>query len=269
LKMRFTLQLFKQFRYKAPNVPREGSIVNELGELTKKYANLPDSYIQRASELVEYTTPNRIEYLPKKMEPRVYRFTSNRPWTDEWKRQNDTERWPVLLEPIKEWCFFKGDRVEVLIGKDRGKQGIVSQVIQERNWVYVAGLNTHLRRIGSKQPGSAGFYVKSEEPLLVTRHVSLVDPSDNKPTKIDWRYTEDGVKVRVSLRTGRIVPIPPSAEETMDYKSPETYLEGDKDTKADAVKSVDFRPTLKTFEMDVMESMGITEDRIPKKTYWY
>lgn len=41
--------------------------------------------------------------------------------------------------------FFRGDRVEIMVGKDKGKQGIVSQVIQERNWVFVDGLNTHLR----------------------------------------------------------------------------------------------------------------------------
>jgi len=46
-------------------------------------------------------------------------------------------------------------------------------------------------------------------------------------------------------------------------------IEGDKDTKAAVVEEVTFEPRLKTFEMDVMESLGITEDRIPKKTYWY
>lgn len=45
--------------------------------------------------------------------------------------------------------------------------------------------------------------------------------------------------------------------------------EGDKDTKADVVKAVNFRPTLKTFEMEIMESMGIIEHRVPKKSYWY
>lgn len=34
-----------------------------------------------------------------------------------------------------------------MVGKDKGKQGIVSQVIQERNWVFVEGLNTHLRTV--------------------------------------------------------------------------------------------------------------------------
>lgn len=56
-------------------------------------------------------------------------------------------------------------------------------------------------------------------------------------TAIEWRYTEDGQKVRISLRTGRIIPIPVSSEETIDYKSPNLYKEQPKDTsKADAEK---------------------------------
>lgn len=77
---------------------------------------------------VEFQTPNRREYQNKKLEQGVYRFTANRPWTDEWKRQNDKARRPVVVEPIRDWNFFRGDRVEVLVGRDRGKHGIVSQV---------------------------------------------------------------------------------------------------------------------------------------------
>lgn len=68
-------------------------------------------------------------------------------------------------------------QVEVLTGRDKGKQGIVSAVIQERNWVVVEGLNTHLRRIG-KDKDFPGSVVVSEAPLLVTTDVALVDPSD-------------------------------------------------------------------------------------------
>ena len=46
----------------------------------------------------------------------------------------------------------------------------------------------------------------------------------SKPTKIEWRYTEDGDRVRVSIRTGRIIPMPKMAEETMDYKTKSVYL---------------------------------------------
>ena len=64
------------------------------------------------------------------------------------------------------WGFFRGDRVELLVGRDKGKQGIIKQVIQERNWVMVEGLNTHLRRMG-KTEKFPGVLLKSESPLLV------------------------------------------------------------------------------------------------------
>lgn len=64
------------------------------------------------------------------------------------------------------WSYFRGDRVEVLVGRDKGKQGIVKQVYEERNWVIVEGLNCHYRRIG-KEGTYPGILVKSEAPLLV------------------------------------------------------------------------------------------------------
>lgn len=90
-----------------------------------------------------------------------------------------------------------------------------------------------------------------------------------QPTEFEWRFTEEGEKVRVSLRSGRVIPMPASAEETMDYKSKKTYRENEKDTPAAAASSITFQPKLKTFEMEIMDEMGIVEDRIPKKTYWY
>lgn len=247
------------------------SINNRIGELTKQYANLPEKYIERASEEVEWKTPDKINYLPRTVKKRVdyYRFTTNRPWTDEYKRQTQVGRSrSVFVEPIKNWSVFRGDRVEVLVGRDRGKQGFVSQVIQERNWVMVAGLNTHHRTLG-RTKGYPGMTIKSEAPLLVTSQVALVDPSDNKVCKTEWRFTEEGERVRVSLRTGRIIPIPQAAEETMDYKTRKTYAETDKDTIASVVEAITYQPALKTFEMDIMEQMGIKEERIPKKTFWY
>ena len=46
-----------------------------------------------------------------------------------------------IILPLKDWHFYRGDRVEIMIGKDAGKQGIVNSVIKQRNWVFVTGLN--------------------------------------------------------------------------------------------------------------------------------
>lgn len=166
--------------------------------------------------------------------------------------------------------FFRGDRVEVLVGKDKGKQGLVNQVIQERNWVIVEGLNCHMRHVGAeKEKNFPGIVIQSESPLLVTNQVKLVDPYDLQAAEVEWRFTEDGEKVRVSLRTGRLIPIPKMNSETKDYKSETTYTAKEKDTEGTDATAITFKPQLCTFEMDIMKKMGIEEDRVPAKTFWY
>ncbi|XP_055683985.1 probable 39S ribosomal protein L24, mitochondrial [Lutzomyia longipalpis] len=245
-------------------------LLRKVHDLSIKYSNFPESYVKRAMEQVYWKTPNEPNYQQKVIEKRRFRFTTNRPWTGQFRQQNlpRTSRKKVFIEPIAEWSFFRGDRVEVLVGRDKGKQGIVKQLIPERNWVLVEGLNCHMRKVGGEGE-YPGIYIKSEAPLLVTNQVKLVDPADLQATEIEWRYTEEGDKVRVSTRTGRIVPIPKEHEETHDYKSRGTYMEKDKDTPAKVVEEITFKPSLQTFEMEIMKEMGIQEERIPKKTYWY
>lgn len=215
-------------------------------------------------------------------------------------RSDDVSDHCSCLYATETWSYFRGDRVEVLVGKDKGKQGFVKQVIQERNWIIVDGLNCCLRKMKTEEDETKNFvYYKHELPLLVntikyfvplcvcvcvninnkyccdfvsfkvTNEVSLVDPGDLKPTEYEWRFTAEGTHVRVSLRSGRIIPMPATAEETMDYKSKKSYHERPKDTKDIIASAITFKPKLRTFEMDIMEEMGIVENRIPKKTYWY
>ncbi|XP_075985991.1 mitochondrial ribosomal protein L24 [Anticarsia gemmatalis] len=251
-----------------------GFLAKKVGDLTVKYSNFPESYVKRSYEQVYWKNPTNYPQYPKKQIARKhYRFTTNRPWTAQFAMQNERNnlRKKVFVEPIAEWSFFKGDRVEILVGKDKGKQGIVSQVIQERNWVIVEGLNTHLRVVGKDEKKKfPGITIQSEAPLLVTTDVKLVDPETLKPTEIEWRFTEEGDKVRVSMASSRIIPIPKTAEETMDFKSKAVYVENvEKDTTNDDATKVTFAPKLRTFEMDIMEEMGIKEDRVPAKSYWY
>lgn len=84
----------------------------------------------------------------------------------------------ILRTLSEEWSYFKGDRVQVLIGRDKGKQGFISQIIQERNWVIVEGLNTHLRELKADEDDKNGAVVLAEAPLLV----SGINPAD-EPVK--------------------------------------------------------------------------------------
>lgn len=47
------------------------------------------------------------------------------------------------------------------------------------------------------------------------------------------------------------------------------FLENVKDTTEEDIKAITFSPLLKTFEMDIMDDMGIKEDRVPAQTFWY
>lgn len=216
---------------------------------------------------VEWRTPDCPQYQKKVIERRRYRYNMSRPWEEGFYQANapGVRRKFVFVQPIV-WSIFRGDRVEILVGKDKGKQGIVNYVVKERNWVTVEGLNCTYRLLKANKQKQM---IKSECPLLVTNQVSLVDPTDNKPTKIEWRFTEEGKRVRVSVRTGRIIPIPLTAEETYDYKTKSTYVEQPKDTPAKALERITFVPKLMTFEQDIMEEMKITEEGEPAKTYWY
>ncbi|XP_053999486.1 probable 39S ribosomal protein L24, mitochondrial [Hylaeus anthracinus] len=252
--MKFTTALFTRMAY-----------------WSKKYSNLPDRYIDRVTEQVYWRTPRgKPQYLPRTIKRDKLYFSIHRPWTQGFQLDNKPRKNKqfIHVEPIKDWSFFRGDRVEVLVGVDKGKQGLVRDIIQERNWIIVEGLNTKLVCMG-KTKTFPGIYSRQEQPLLVPSQVQLVDPFDLKGTQIEWRYTSEGDYVRVSCRTGKIIPIPESVKETVDYKSPELYKEQAKDTLADDVKEVTFEVKLKTFEMDIMDKMGIKEDRVPKKYFWY
>ncbi|XP_044745374.1 probable 39S ribosomal protein L24, mitochondrial [Coccinella septempunctata] len=248
---------------------RLSSVLSKAKNWSNQYSNLPESYIKRATEQVYWKNPKGPQYKPNtEIKRKKFNYTVDRSWSLQFQQENAAGKChpKVWVEPLKEWSYFRGDRVEVLEGKDKGKQGFVSTIIQERNWVLVEGLNCKLEKMGTKENT---VYYQKEQPLLVTTQVVLVDPSDLKPTSFEWRYTEEGEKVRVSTRTGRIIPIPATNEETRDYKSKSTYKEQPKDTLSAEVDKITFEPKLCTFEMEIMEKMGIKEDRVPAKSYWY
>lgn len=247
------------------------SILNCVSKLPKNYANFPESYIKHKLRMVKYKTPKGRNF-QRRTERYNYNpyFDKDKPWSAEFQSNNQEGfNYPrIYVEPLKRFPIFKGDRVEILAGKDKGKFGVVSYVVEERNWVFVEGLNLR-RTLMHKSYRNPGMMNTEEAPLLINRDVALIDPEDHLPTEIEWRYDEAGKIVRVSTRTERIIPIPSRAFETADYRFPDSYDEQEKDTKAADVEAVTFEPALKTFEMDIMDQMDIKEERNPFPLYWY
>ncbi len=95
----------------------------------------------------------------------------------------------------------RDDQVVVISGKDRGKTGRVVRVDPAKERVYVEGLNV-VKRHQRPRPGSTdpGGVVEKEGPIHVS-NVMLLDPTDNKPTRVGI-VREGGARFRVARRTG-------------------------------------------------------------------
>ncbi len=96
----------------------------------------------------------------------------------------------------------KGDTVVVLTGRDRGKTGEVLRVFPDENRALVQGVNV-VKRHTRPRPGQAGGIVEKENPIHAS-NLSLVDPKDQKPTRIGFKVV-DGRKVRFARRSGEII----------------------------------------------------------------
>jgi large subunit ribosomal protein L24 len=98
----------------------------------------------------------------------------------------------------------KGDTVVVIAGKDKGAKGKVIQAYPEKNRVLVEGVNRikkHTRITQTQRGAQSGGIVTQEAPIHVS-NVMVVD-SDGKPTRVGYRTTEEGRKVRISRRNGK------------------------------------------------------------------
>ena len=96
----------------------------------------------------------------------------------------------------------KGDRVQVLAGKDKGRQGNVLKVLPKEDRVVVEGLNMVQRHTRPSQMDPQGGIKNKEAPLHVS-NVAVVD-SNGKATRVGFRVEGDK-KVRFAKTTGEVI----------------------------------------------------------------
>ena len=102
------------------------------------------------------------------------------------------------------------DTVKVIGGKDAGKVGRVTRTEPKRHFVYVEGLNL-VKRHQKPQPvqntqrkaQATGGIIEKEGPIHVS-NVMLVDPKDNKPTRVGIREGKGG-RERYAKRSGEAI----------------------------------------------------------------
>lgn len=97
----------------------------------------------------------------------------------------------------------KGDMVQVIAGKDKGAQGRVIEAYPKRDRVLVEGVNRvkkHVANSYNERGAESGGIVTQEAPIHVS-NVMVVD-SEGTPTRVGYRFVEDGKKVRVAKSNG-------------------------------------------------------------------
>ncbi len=100
----------------------------------------------------------------------------------------------------------KNDKVEVLAGKDKGKQGRVLEVRPD-NRVLVESVNIVKKHVRpNPNVGETGGIVDKEAPLHIS-NVALVNPISGKGERVGFKKLDDGRKVRVFRKSGEVADV--------------------------------------------------------------
>lgn len=96
----------------------------------------------------------------------------------------------------------KGDKVVVIAGSDKGKEGIVQAVYPKINKVVVEGVNVHKRHKKPTQQTPEGSVLDIYVPIDAS-NVALIDPKTKKATRVGIKVNKDGKKVRYAKKSGK------------------------------------------------------------------
>ena len=97
----------------------------------------------------------------------------------------------------------KGDKVKIILGKDRGREGQVEKVFPENGKVLVAGLNLYKKHVRPKREGEKGGVVEICRPLDVAK-VALVCPKCGQPTRVGYQISGKE-KLRICRKCKEII----------------------------------------------------------------
>ena len=98
--------------------------------------------------------------------------------------------------------LHKGDTVQVIAGKDKGKQGSIERVYAKNNTILIKGINIVKKHVKKTDTTPGGIY-EMEKPLDISK-VMFFDATTKKPSRLGYRV-EDGVKKRISKSSGQVV----------------------------------------------------------------
>ena len=103
----------------------------------------------------------------------------------------------------KKFRIKRGDRVVVLTGRDRGRQGEVLRVLRKDDRLIVQGVNM-VKRHQRPTAGHPGGIIDKEAAIHIS-NVAHADPTNGQPTRVGYKTLDDGRKVRFAKRSGEII----------------------------------------------------------------
>jgi len=98
----------------------------------------------------------------------------------------------------------KGDTVQVLAGRDKGKRGEVLSISPTETRAFVQGVNMVKRHTKPQGMGKPGGIVEKEGPIHLS-NLALLDPKGDKPTRVGFKVLDDGKKVRFAKASGEVI----------------------------------------------------------------
>jgi large subunit ribosomal protein L24 len=99
----------------------------------------------------------------------------------------------------------KGDLVEVISGKDRGKRGRILKVLRDKGRVIVQGVGFIKRHTRPNPQQNIKGGIAEREAAIHVSNVMIVSPDDDRRTRVGAKFLEDGRKARVSRRGGTVI----------------------------------------------------------------
>lgn len=97
----------------------------------------------------------------------------------------------------------KGDTVQVISGKERGKSGVVKLILKDKQRVVVEGLNMIKRHKKASAQGEPSGIIEMEGPIHIS-NIMILDPKTNKPTRVGFKI-KDGKKVRIAKKSKSVI----------------------------------------------------------------
>lgn len=98
----------------------------------------------------------------------------------------------------------KGDKVVVLSGVDKGKEGVVLEMLPKKSKAIVEGLNVVKKHKKPSATDPQGGIEETEAPIYISK-LMLVDPATGEPTRVGRKLDENGKLVRYSKKTQEII----------------------------------------------------------------